>query len=639
MTRRVDVADVADGPWRCSAAFRVAVQAEVGDLGAAAAAARFGAALGTAGLPLIEARAVPPGGLRAFLQRSAASGADVLVIDSRTQIVPAAVAELRRAADLDPMIVATLPRFTATAGEALGRRPALDYVLRPDPRCAYLKASALAALGEAPFAAEGHDLAGPLLALGRVGFRVAVADDAVVIHPDGPAPAGPAPVPEDWRPALKRQDSSAPALAERLMQGLDPGPDGRRRVAFDLSHAGSSHSGTTLLARALVARAAARWTHLNLLIVATAPAFAFHFGHLGDAVSRIDPAEPTPVAALVRFGQPFLWGEIDAAVRRAPVLVVYMLDTIGLDCGHDAPDELDALWRFTIAEADGLLFNSAFTARQFARRFGPPPGPALPSLHSLDIAEYRLADVPDAPADGAVLMIGNALPHKRLRDTARTLAGAGLGRRVVALGLAPEAVPGVEGIASGGLSPDRVAALYAAARIVVYPSVYEGFGFPILDALAHRRPILVRDLPPYDEIAAGLPERANIHRYRDDVQLLRLLADPPAWAEASPMGPVRDWDDAADDLRAMLDAALHGADRARVMRRIDALRGRMSFMRGRAFGDADDADDLDRLAALSGRLVQGGLLWLGRHVPGTRALLAGLHRGFDRLRGLRRLRR
>ena len=236
-------------------------------------------------------------------------------------------------------------------------------------------------------------------------------------------------------------------------------------------------------------------------------------------------------------------------------------------------------------------------------------------------------------------MIGNALPHKRLRETARLLAAAGLGRPVAALGLAPGAVDGVDGVASGGLSPERMAALYAAARVVVYPSVYEGFGFPILDALAHRRPILVRDLPPYDEIAAGLPERANIHRYRDDADLLRRLADPPHWTDTRAEGPVRGWDDAADDLRATLDAALGGADRARVVRRIDALRGRMSFMRARASGDADGADELDRLAGLSGRLVHGGLLWLGRHVPGTRAALAALHRGFDRLHAVRARRR
>ncbi|WP_237481974.1 glycosyltransferase [Lichenibacterium dinghuense] len=624
--------ETADGPWRCSDDLRLCVTAEVGDLGAAAAASRLGAAFGAAGLPLAEARAVPAGGLRSFLHRSAATGVDALVLDPRTAIDPATVMALRRAADVDPMIVATLPRFAAQPSACPPAVPQLDYGLRPDRRCVYVKASALAALGDGVFTAEGDDLAGPLLALARVGFRVAVAGGAEVIHPDGAVPASPVAMPADWRPALKRRATSAPAVAEALLEGLAAGPDGRLRIAFDLSHAGPSHSGTTLLARALIDRAAARWHDLSLHVIASAPAFAFHFGGLGGAVTRVDPSERATFAALVRFGQPFLWGEIDAAVRRAPALVLFMLDTIGLDCAHDAPDELDALWRFCLAEADGLLFNSAFTARQYVRRFGPPARPSWTSLHSLDLADYRLGAPTEGRADGTVLMIGNAMPHKRLRETAAALVAAGLERGVVALGLAPGAVPGVEGIASGGLAPERVAALYAAARVVVYPSVYEGFGFPILDALAHRRPILVRDLPPYDELSAGLAQRANIHRYSDDADLIRRLADPPAWIEADSAAPARNWDDAADDLRAALDAAVRGVDRARLVRRIDLLRGRMAFMRARAFDDDVDADELDRLAGLSGRLVHGALLWLGRHVPGTRAALAFLHRGLDRLR-------
>lgn len=632
--------EVADGPWRVSRQFRVAVLAGIGDLGAAAAAARLGSALTTAGLPLVDARAVPPGGLRASLQRAIATGIDLLVVEAVTSFDPTLVTGLRSVADQDPMIAVAQPRFAAAPQpQGSDRGTDTDYVLVPDRRCAYVKASALAAVG------SGRDLRGqavddlvePMMALNRVGFRVAVARRLIATHPEGASETSGGSLPEDWHPALARQRASAPALAEVLMGALNVQPDGRRAVAFDLSHAGPSHSGTTWLARALVGRAVARWRDLDIHVVATPAAFAFHFGDLGISVTRIDPADTRTVAALIRIGQPFLWKEIDAAARRAPVLVLFMLDTIGLDCQHDAPDELDALWRFCLAEADGVLFNSAFTGRQFARRFSLRPDmSALASLHSLDLDDYRLGPVPETPTDGAILLVGNAMPHKQLRETATLLAGASLGRPLTALGLASGAVPGVDARPSGSVTPDDMAALYAAARVVVYPSLYEGFGFPILDALAHRRPILVRDLPPYAEIAAGLPERANIHRYIDANDLLRLLAEPPVWTDERIAGPVRRWDDAGDDLRHVLDAALAGASRDRVVKRIDALRGRMSYMRARAFGDAVGADDLDRLAGLSGRMVQVGILWLGRHLPGTRRLLAAIHRGLDRLRGLGR---
>lgn len=620
-----------DGPWRVSARFRVAVLAEVGDLGAAAVAARLGHALAEAGHVPAEIRAVPPGGMRLFLHQSASTGTDALILDARTVMAPSAVTELRRVADTDPMIAAVLPHFTPVTGnEPEDAAPAVGYTLLPDRRCAYLKASVLADFGE-PWTPGGgeDDLVGPLLALNRFGFRVAVAGRARVAHPEGSSPPDDAALPPGWRPTLVRHRSSAPSLAKTLMEGLRPGPDGRQAIAFDLSHAGPSHSGTTLLARALVGRAAALWNDLSLHVVARPETFAFHFGDLAGTVTHVDPSDSRVFSALIRFGQPFLWGEIDAAVRRAPVLVLFMLDTIGLDCERDAPDELDALWRFCLAEADGVLFNSAFTKRQFARRFALRPDmPARPSPHSLDLADYRLAGVADAPEGGGILVIGNAMPHKRLRETATLLASAGPSRPVTVLGLEPGAIRGVETVASGSVPPERMAALYAAARVVVYPSVYEGFGFPILDALAHRRPILVRPLPPYAEIAAGLPERANIHAFADDAELLRLLENPPVWTDERAEVPARTWDDAAGDLRSVLDAALANPCHARVVRRIDMLRGRMSFMRLRALGNGDDAvaDDLDRVAGLAGRLVQGCVLWIGRRVPGLRTLIGAAHR-------------
>ena len=99
------------------------------------------------------------------------------------------------------------------------------------------------------------------------------------------------------------------------------------------------------------------------------------------------------------------------------------------------------------------------------------------------------------------------------------------------LGLPPGAVDGITAVPSGTLDASRLAALFRTARLVVYPSVYEGFGFPILEALAHRKPILVRPLAPYAEIAAGLPEGRNIHRFENDAELLDLLGQEIRWID------------------------------------------------------------------------------------------------------------
>lgn len=44
-------------------------------------------------------------------------------------------------------------------------------------------------------------------------------------------------------------------------------------------------------------------------------------------------------------------------------------------------------------------------------------------------------------------------------------------------------------------------ALYRAARMIAFPSHYEGFGIPILEAMASHRPIVLSDIPVFHEIA------------------------------------------------------------------------------------------------------------------------------------------
>ncbi|MGL1544388.1 glycosyltransferase, partial [Vibrio parahaemolyticus] len=81
----------------------------------------------------------------------------------------------------------------------------------------------------------------------------------------------------------------------------------------------------------------------------------------------------------------------------------------------------------------------------------------------------------------------------RLEATVLALAERFPGERIEALGLADtKAWPAnVTPHAAGLLDHAAIDALYLGARVVVFPSQAEGFGFPVLDALARRRPVFV----------------------------------------------------------------------------------------------------------------------------------------------------
>jgi len=109
-----------------------------------------------------------------------------------------------------------------------------------------------------------------------------------------------------------------------------------------------------------------------------------------------------------------------------------------------------------------------------------------------------------------VLAVGTLEPRKNLLGAVRGLRAAGLGDEValVIAGAqgwknetfereAPRA--GVPLVMTGRVSDDELVGLYAGARCLVFPSLYEGYGLPPLEAMACGCPVVSSD-------RSGLPE-------------------------------------------------------------------------------------------------------------------------------------
>lgn len=55
----------------------------------------------------------------------------------------------------------------------------------------------------------------------------------------------------------------------------------------------------------------------------------------------------------------------------------------------------------------------------------------------------------------------------------------------------------------GFVSDPVLGALYASAQLFIYPSIYEGFGLPVVEAMAYGTPCLIADTPCLIEVAKG----------------------------------------------------------------------------------------------------------------------------------------
>jgi alpha-1,3-rhamnosyl/mannosyltransferase len=173
-----------------------------------------------------------------------------------------------------------------------------------------------------------------------------------------------------------------------------------------------------------------------------------------------------------------------------------------------------------VRAATRVIAVSNFTAREVHALLGVPHERIRVVPNGVDPAF-----TPDGPRDEGeyVLAVGTLEPRKNLPRVIEAARRAGVELRVAG----DRGWGGVEaGVAwQGRVDDERLARLYRGARCLVYPSLYEGFGIPVAEALACGTPVVTsRDSPmaelagdaavlvdplDVDSIAAGIAEASG----------------------------------------------------------------------------------------------------------------------------------
>lgn len=166
--------------------------------------------------------------------------------------------------------------------------------------------------------------------------------------------------------------------------------------------------------------------------------------------------------------------------------------------------------RRSCRNASAIVVPSQFTAARLRALVAPAVpvhvignGVVVPTPHTVPVREY-------------LLHVGHIEPRKNLAVVLRALALLPRAERppLHLVGRDAGSLAGLHALAVRLGIPDSLqwlgvrdeagtAALYAAARAVVVPSHYEGFGLCALEGLAHGRPVLVASTGALPEVVGG----------------------------------------------------------------------------------------------------------------------------------------
>ena len=198
--------------------------------------------------------------------------------------------------------------------------------------------------------------------------------------------------------------------------------------------------------------------------------------------------------------------------------------------------------RIVADEAARVLVPSEATARDLAELYGvdrgrvtiTPLGVEVPAEPDHAGAERLLRDL--GVRGPFLLAVGTLEPRKnlpRLLDAFGEVAGELPGHWLVVVGpvgWGPRLRPTWDSVRvklAGPVGDALLHALYQAADGLAYPSLYEGFGLPVLEAMANGIPVLTSDRSSLPEVAGDAALLVDpLDRAAIGAGLVRLAGDP-----------------------------------------------------------------------------------------------------------------
>jgi glycosyltransferase involved in cell wall biosynthesis len=166
-------------------------------------------------------------------------------------------------------------------------------------------------------------------------------------------------------------------------------------------------------------------------------------------------------------------------------------------------------YRHAAGTCDVVFVNSEYTGDEVRTRLGVEDERICVAYPGID-PRFSPAGARADLGCPYVLFVGTREPRKNLGTLLHALRHVREARRELLLAVAGTEGPDEEGLRwLGYVDDEKLAELYRGASVFVYPSLFEGFGLPVVEAMASGAPTVVSAHESLDEAAGDAAARAD----------------------------------------------------------------------------------------------------------------------------------
>ncbi|MCL2627428.1 MAG: hypothetical protein FWD44_01850 [Oscillospiraceae bacterium] len=203
---------------------------------------------------------------------------------------------------------------------------------------------------------------------------------------------------------------------------------------------------------------------------------------------------------------------------------------------------------------DGIVFCSNYSKNDFLSFFANKCN--LINLQ-LEVIYYTTGFKPpikndyELPFSEYFLIVGNEYKHKAIKEAIDVVSGIDDNFIVIGYGDNEYIAPHVYSYKSGHIDEDFLSFLYANCKAVILPSLYEGFGFPIVMSLKSNKRVIVNNSPLNHELQSFFHQFSEYFLFFERFEQIGEIINN---VDASPKPAAVEYDDTWDRVATELEA-------------------------------------------------------------------------------------